>query len=101
MSRDGMRTESDKIAGVEVKISFPVFGIDHARFGGQVVTVNVLGHEEHPLRYVIGRSQLPEGVQTDRTEGQDAALRHFRPRIQADVKDVLAGKRVPAQETPL
>jgi len=95
-----MRTEPHRFAGVEVKVRFPVFGIDHDRFGGQVVTVIVPGHEERPLRYVIGRSRLP-GTPPDTTEGQDAAFRCLKYRIHADVKDVLAGKYVAAQEMAL
>ena len=96
-----MRTQSEQIAGVQVDIRFPEFGVDHSRFGGQVVTVIVLNHEEHPLHYVVGRSQLPEGVDPDSKKGQDAALARLTLEIEDDVKSVLAGNEVPAQKVRL
>ena len=99
--RPGMRTEKRRIAGLEVGVRFPEFGVDHNRYAGQVVTVIVPGHDDHPLRYVVGRSRLPEGVGTDTPEGQDAALLILMPKIETDVSEVLAGKKVPAQKVPL
>ena len=99
--RPGMRREKRQVAGVDVEVRFPEFGVDHSRYAGQVVTVIVPGHEGSPLRYVIGRSNLPEGAHPDTPEGQDAALVIRMPQIQADVSLVLAGKEVDAQKVPL
>lgn len=99
--RPGIRREKRQVAGVEVEVRFPEFGVDHNRYAGQVVTVIVPGHEDPPLRYVIGRSRLPEGVGTDTPEGQDAALLILMPQIETDVSAVLAGKEVDAQKVPL
>lgn len=99
--RPGMRREKRHVAGVEVEIRFPEFGIDHSRYAAQVVTVIVPGHEDLPLRYFIGRSRLPEGVGTDTTEGQDAAVQILMPQIEADVSVALTGKEVDAQKVPL
>jgi hypothetical protein len=96
-----MRTEKRRIAGLEVGVRFPEFGVDHNRYAGQVVTVVVPGHEDRPLRYVVGRSRLPEGVGTDTAEGQDAALLFLMPQIETDVSEVIAGKEVAAQKVPV
>jgi hypothetical protein len=96
-----MRREKRRVAGVEVEVRFPEFGVDHSRYAGQVVTVIVPGHEDPPLRYVIGRSRLPEGVETDTPEGQDAALRILMPQIETDVPSVLAGTEVAARKVSL
>jgi len=99
--RQGMRTESRQIDGVQVEIRFPEYPEDHNRPGGQVVTVIVARHEERPLRYVVGHSQLPEGVDPDTEEGQDAALKLKWSQIEADVRTVLRGRDVSAQDVPL
>jgi len=99
--RSGVRTESHKFAGVQVDVHFPEFGVDHSRYAGQVVTVIVPGHEGRPLRYVVGRSRLPEGVEPDSAEGQDVALKLSTSQVEDDVKAVLAGKEVPAQKMDL
>ena len=99
--REGLRREKRQVGGVEVEIHFPELGFDHERYGGQVVTVIVPGHEKRPLRYIVGRSRLPEGIKTDTRGGQDKSLDIMMPTIVTDVSEVLAGKEVPAQKMRL